>query len=179
MISSCRLYSQPDKSWSLTIGLSLCRASPNSSYTRYKLDHKHDPYPSPSLVNIYGGSSSSGPFTVPGHTYNIGLTELRVSTWSTWWLATATTQGNSYSDSGSAIPQLSIIQHQHAWILIHGSTSILAIPAHGSIQNQPIFIAYTAIPAHGSIQNQPIYKQLRPFGQWHNKHFHHHPPHLT
>ena len=28
---------------------------PNSSYTRHKLDHNHDLYPSPSLVNIYGG----------------------------------------------------------------------------------------------------------------------------
>ena len=28
---------------------------PNSSYTHHKLDHNHDPYPSPSLVNIYGG----------------------------------------------------------------------------------------------------------------------------
>ncbi|QHO27827.1 uncharacterized protein DS421_7g211370 [Arachis hypogaea] len=98
---------------------------PNSSYTHHKLDHKHDPYPSPSLVNI-SGASSSGTFTVPGHTYDIGSTEYQVSTWSTWWLATATTQRNSH-------------------------------PAHGSVQNQPIFIAYTAILAHGSIQNQPIF----------------------
>ena len=68
---------------------------PNSSYTRYKLDHKHDPYPSPSLVNI-SGASSSGSFTVPGHTYDIGSTESRASTWSTWWLATASSQGNSH-----------------------------------------------------------------------------------
>ena len=28
---------------------------PNSSYTHHKLDHNHDLFPSPSLVNTYGG----------------------------------------------------------------------------------------------------------------------------
>ncbi|QHO43124.1 uncharacterized protein DS421_5g160130 [Arachis hypogaea] len=34
--------------------------------------------------------------SMPGHPDDIGSKELQVSTWSTWWLATAFSQGNSH-----------------------------------------------------------------------------------
>ena len=100
---------------------------PNSSYTHHKLDHNHDPYPSPSLVNIYGGELIRGFHSARPHLRR------RVSRVSSLHLEHVVASHCYYP--GKLVSQivevqhshLSMIQHIHAFNLIHGSTSISAI----------------------------------------------------
>ena len=123
---------------------------PNSSYTQYKLDHNHDPYPTPSLVYIHGGKLIRDFHSARPHLRH--------------WVNRASSlnlehmvASHCYYPGKPSSPivevqhhNLSISQHKcfhsQSWINIH-----LSHPAHGSIQNQPIFII---IHSHsGSQQN--------------------------
>ena len=99
---------------------------PNSSYTYHKLDHNHDPYPSPSLVNIYGGELIRDFHSARPHLRH------RVNRVSSLNLEHVVASHCYYP--GKLVSQIVEVQFTtyqclsiNAFILNHGSTSISAI----------------------------------------------------
>ena len=125
---------------------------PNSSYTHHKLDHNHDPYPSPSLVNIYGGELIRVFHSARPHLWH------RVKRVSSLNLEHVVASHCYYP--GKLVSQivevqhshLSMIQHKHAFNLIHGSTSISAIRL--TVQSRTSQYSYHTQPFRLTVQSR-------------------------
>ena len=125
---------------------------PNSSYTHHKLDHNHDPYPSPSLVNIYGGELIRAFHSARPHLRH------RVNRVSS--LDPEHVVASHCYYPGKLVSQivevqhshLSMIQHKHAFNLIHGSTSISALRL--TVQSRTSQYSYHTQPFRLTVQSR-------------------------
>ena len=143
---------------------------PNSSYTHHKLDHNHDPYPSPSLVNIYPSPSLVNIYPSPSLVNIFGGELVREfhsarPPWRHRVKRVSSLDLEHVVASHCFLPgkllspivevqhsHLSMIQHKHAFNLIHGSTSISAIRL--TVQSRTSQYSYHTQPFWLTVQSR-------------------------